>query len=173
MGKGTSLGGVRPKCTVIDENGMLAIGKFPSVSDTRSVTRGEFLALQLAKSAGIVITNIDDHLQNLGFLHLNQDKWKLAPAFDLNPFPDKDRESKTWLSEDMGPVVNVTQLIENCDYFALTLPKALKVLGEVHQAVANWRTLAFSASVGLKREELDDFVPAFEHDQMEKARGLL
>jgi serine/threonine-protein kinase HipA len=251
MGKGTSLGGVRPKCTVIDENGMLAIGKFPSVSDTRSVTRGEFLALQLAKSAGIdvansrivviqdvavaiierfdrtlqsgripylsagsmlqasrqedrtyteiadvirahspqptedvqqlwrrmvfnlLITNIDDHLQNLGFLHITQDKWKLSPAFDINPFPDKDRESKTWLSEEMGPVVDVTQLTENCNYFALTLPKALKVLGEVHQAVANWRTLALSASVGLQRQELDNFAPAFEHDQMEKARGLL
>jgi serine/threonine-protein kinase HipA len=251
MGKGTSLGGVRPKCTVIDESGMLAIGKFPSVSDTRSVTRGEVLALQLAKSAGIdaansrivviqdvavaiierfdrtlesgripylsagsmlqasrqedrtyteiadvirahspqptedvqqlwrrmvfnlLITNIDDHLQNLGFLHLNQDKWKLAPAFDINPFLDKDRESKTWLSEDMGPVVDVTQLIEICDYFALTRPKALKVLGEVHQAVANWRTVALSASVGLQRQELDDFAPAFEHDQMEKARELL
>jgi serine/threonine-protein kinase HipA len=251
MGKGTSLGGMRPKCTVIDENGMLAIGKFPSVSDTRSVTRGEVLALQLAKSAGIdvansrieviqdvavaiierfdrtlesgripylsagsmlqasrqedrtyteiadvirayspqptedvqqlwrrmvfnlLITNIDDHLQNLGFLHLNQDKWKLAPAFDLNPFPDKDRESKTWLSENMGPVVDVIQLIENCDYFALTRSKALKVLGEVYQAVANWRAIALSASVGLQRQELDDFAPAFEHEQMEKTRGIL
>ena len=45
QGKGTSLGGMRPKCTMVDEDGWLAIGKFPSVGDTRSVTRGEVLAL--------------------------------------------------------------------------------------------------------------------------------
>lgn len=53
QGKGTSLGGMRPKCTLVDENGRLAIGKFPSVNDTRSVTRGEVLALKLAILAGI------------------------------------------------------------------------------------------------------------------------
>lgn len=53
QGKGTSLGGIRPKCTVLDEDGWLSIGKFPSVGDTRSVTRGEVLALRLASQAGI------------------------------------------------------------------------------------------------------------------------
>ena len=48
QGKGTSLGGMRPKCSVVDEDGWLAIGKFPSVSDIRSVTRGEVLAMKLA-----------------------------------------------------------------------------------------------------------------------------
>ena len=43
QGKRASLGGMRPKRTVIDEDGQLAIGKFPSVGDTRSVTRGEVL----------------------------------------------------------------------------------------------------------------------------------
>jgi len=53
QGKGTSLGGMRPKCTLLDEDGRLAIGKFPSLSDERSVTRGEVLALKLAAQAGI------------------------------------------------------------------------------------------------------------------------
>ena len=53
QGKGTSLGGMRPKCTLVDEDSRLAIGKFPSVGDTRSVTRGEVLALKLAARAGI------------------------------------------------------------------------------------------------------------------------
>ena len=44
-GRGTSLGGLRPKCSVIDDDGQLAIGKFPSVKDQRSVTKGEVLAL--------------------------------------------------------------------------------------------------------------------------------
>src|SRR5882724_2187987 len=51
-GCGTSLGGMRPKCTVVDADGALAIGKFPSVQDERPVTKGEVLAMQLAKKAG-------------------------------------------------------------------------------------------------------------------------
>src|SRR5271170_666249 len=52
-GRGTSLGGLRPKCSVIDDDGALSIGKFPSVEDERPVTKGEVLAMQLAKEAGI------------------------------------------------------------------------------------------------------------------------
>ena len=52
-GRGTSLGGLRPKCSDIDDDGQLAIGKFPSVKDQRSVTKGEVLALRLALVAGI------------------------------------------------------------------------------------------------------------------------
>jgi serine/threonine-protein kinase HipA len=52
-GRGTSLDGLRPKCSVIDDDGALSIGKFPSVSDDRAVTKGEILALRLAAAAGI------------------------------------------------------------------------------------------------------------------------
>jgi len=51
QGRGTSLGGMRPKCTLQDEQGQLAIGKFPSVSDSVNVTRAEVLALRLAALA--------------------------------------------------------------------------------------------------------------------------
>jgi serine/threonine-protein kinase HipA len=53
LGKGTSLGGMRPKCTVLEEDSSLARGKFPSVNDARNVTRAEVLALRLAQRAGI------------------------------------------------------------------------------------------------------------------------
>lgn len=36
-----------------------------------------------------LITNVDDHLHNIGFLYVGSNLWRLAPAFDLNPFPDK------------------------------------------------------------------------------------
>ena len=52
-GRGTSLGGLRPKCTIVDADGRLSIGKFPSVADDRAVTKGEVLALRLAAAAGI------------------------------------------------------------------------------------------------------------------------
>lgn len=251
QGKGTSLGGMRPKCTVVDEDGRLAIGKFPSMGDSRSVTRGEVLALQLARLAGIdaaparivtlgdaqvavirrfdrddtdgripyqsaasllqasrdqdrsyteiadairthghaptqdvqqlwrrlvfnlLVTNVDDHLQNHGFLHVEKGLWRLAPAFDINPFPDKDRESKTWLSEQDGPITDVTMLLARAARFSLDMEQALSALAAVHAAVSNWRQLAMSPVVGLRHAELDDFAPAFEHDQMDLAAALL
>lgn len=251
-GKGTSLGGMRPKCTVLDEQGRLAIGKFPSQGDERSITRGEVLALRLAARAGIdacgariinldgtaialierfdrtpdfaripylsaasmlqasrdedrayteiadairsrcvapmadlrqlwrrmvfnlLITNVDDHLQNHGFLYAGRGQWRLAPAFDLNPFPDKDRESKTWLSMETGPIDSVAMLLAHAGHFGLGDPATARaVLADVVGAVSQWRTLAMSADVGLTRPELDDFAPAFEHAALDEARAAL
>ena len=252
QGKGTSLGGMRPKCTILDEHGHLAIGKFPSVSDTRSVTRGEVLALRLASTAGIqaasarilnikgtavalierfdrttdqarihylsaasmlqasrdddrsyteiadiirsrcvsptadvrelwrrmvfnlLITNVDDHLQNHGFLYEGRGQWRLAPAFDINPFPDKDTESKTWLSPQTGPIDSLQMLLDHADYFSLGAPgAALQVLNEVVTAVSKWKAVAMSPAVGLTRKELDDFAPAFEHVAAQAAGDAL
>lgn len=252
QGKGTSLGGMRPKCTVLDEQGRLAIGKFPSQGDERSITRGEVLALRLAALAGIdacgariinldgtaialierfdrtpdfaripylsaasmlqasreedrayteiadairsrcvaptadlqqlwrrmvfnlLITNVDDHLQNHGFLYAGRGQWRLAPAFDLNPFPDKDRESKTWLTTETGPIDSVPMLLSHAGHFGLGDPQAARrVLADVVGAVSQWRTLALSADVGLTRTELDDFAPAFEHATLDEARAAL
>jgi serine/threonine-protein kinase HipA len=37
----------------------------------------------------VLITNIADHLLNHGFLHEARGLWRLAPAFDLNPSPER------------------------------------------------------------------------------------
>ena len=50
----------------------------------------------------MLITNVDDHPNNHGFLHVGHGQWRLAPAFDLNPFPDKGRDLKTWQTEELG-----------------------------------------------------------------------
>jgi serine/threonine-protein kinase HipA len=250
LGKATSLGGLRPKCSLVDQDGALALGKFPSVTDTRSVTRGEVLALRLAELAGIevakarvvmvqgspvavirrfdraadqaripyvsgttllqarrgeeraytevvdamrarcrdfrkdaqqlwrrivfnhLITNVDDHLHNIGFLYADANLWRLSPAFDLNPFPGKDRESKTWLSEDTGPVTSVAALVAQAPRFELGVDQARQALAEVVSAVQQWRDVAVTAEVGLAPQELDDFAPAFEHPELEVARSL-
>jgi hypothetical protein len=57
--------------------------------------------------------------------------------------------------------------------FSLDKDKALAVLAEVQAAVANWREIAVSPEVGMRREDLEDFATAFEHEQMEMAAALL
>ena len=250
-GRGTSLGGLRPKCSIIDDDGHLAIGKFPSVTDERSVTRGEVLALHLALAAGInaaqariivvddspvavirrfdrtnkgcripylsaasmlqarrdeerayteiaeriisisaepkrelaelwrrivfnlLITNVDDHLHNHGFLHVRHGQWSLAPAFDLNPFPDKEQELKTWLTEETGPVSSIKEVVRVADHFWLEPAQALRILGEVYSVVKRWRTVAISPAVGMESHDLRDFAPAFEHLQLKMVASIL
>ncbi len=50
---GSSLGGARPKASVIDQRGRLSIAKFPKESDEYSIETWEEIALRLAERAGI------------------------------------------------------------------------------------------------------------------------
>jgi serine/threonine-protein kinase HipA len=58
LNAGSSLGGARPKAHVIDSSGRIAIAKFPSEnSDTWNVMAWEKVALDLARDAGVVVSN--------------------------------------------------------------------------------------------------------------------
>ncbi len=244
QGKGTSLGGMRPKCSVIDHDSTLCLGKFPSIADERAVTKGEILALRLASGCGInaaqgrveyvddtpialirrfdreagrripyvsartllgalpdeehsyteiveairatsprakqdmaelwrrmvfniLITNVDDHLNNHGFLHTGRGQWILSPAFDLNPFPDKQRELKTWISEDSGPSGSIKDCLSVAAYFGLDKTATLAILRKVADGVNAWRPEAGKA--GMSKPEADKFAAAFEHTELEYA----
>lgn len=59
---GSSLGGARPKAHVLDQAGRIAIAKFPSAaSDRWDVMRWEFVALELARDAGIEVPDSKLH----------------------------------------------------------------------------------------------------------------
>ena len=53
LAPGSSLGGARPKASVIDRDGQLLIAKFPHNDDLTRLTLWEALALRLASEAGI------------------------------------------------------------------------------------------------------------------------
>lgn len=52
---GSSLGGARPKASVLDEHGGLWIAKFPSLQDDRDMGGWEKVACELAGNAGITV----------------------------------------------------------------------------------------------------------------------
>lgn len=71
---GSSLGGARPKASVIDENRVLYIAKFPSRKDDDDAGLWENFSLQLARKAGVhaaetrIISTNDKHLcKQIGF----------------------------------------------------------------------------------------------------------
>ena len=56
--RGTSIGGARPKALLDDgESGLIA--KFSSTTDTFPVVQGEFIAMRLAKLAGLEVANVE------------------------------------------------------------------------------------------------------------------
>jgi serine/threonine-protein kinase HipA len=119
----------------------------------------------------VLITNVDDHLHNHGFLHVSHGQWRLAPAFDLNPFPDRVRELKTWISEETGPEATIEALLSVLAYFRISRPRANEILGRIEHALSKWRE--FGAALGMTNQELDQFAEAFEHPEREAARKAM
>jgi serine/threonine-protein kinase HipA len=57
LNHGSSIGGARPKAN-IESNGRKFIAKFSGSSDTYSVVKAEYIAMILAKQAGITVANV-------------------------------------------------------------------------------------------------------------------
>ena len=116
----------------------------------------------------VLITNVDDHLHNHGFLHASRGQWRLAPAFDINPFPDRVRELKTWVSEDAGPEATVEALLSVLPYFRIPRTRANEMLRRIERAISQWRERG--KALGMTKQELDQFADAFEHAERAAAR---
>lgn len=245
---GSSLGGARPKASVIDQHGRLSIAKFPKDSDEYSIETWEEIALRLADRAGIatarhellqvagkavllsrrfdradgyripflsamallgvkdgegssypemvdalarhgaqakkdahalyrrvafnvLVSNVDDHLRNHGFLRVDKSGWTLSPAYDLNPVPAdlKARVLTTNIDLEEG-TCSIDLLEASADYFALSLNEARAILKDVATATSSWRTVA--RQVGATAAEIHRMATAFEHDSLRQALAL-
>ena len=245
---GSSLGGARPKASVVDQHGRLSIAKFPKESDEYSIETWEEIALRLAKRAGIatphhellqvagravllsrrfdradgrripflsamallgakdgqtgsypemvdalarhgsqakkdaqalyrrvafnvLVSNLDDHLRNHGFLRIHRSGWTLSPAYDLNPVP-ADLKARV-LTTNINPeesTCSVDLLEASAEYFALSLPEARRILKEVAAATSSWRSVA--KEVGASAKEIHRMDSAFEHEALQQALAL-
>lgn len=245
---GSSLGGARPKASIIDQYGRLAIAKFPKETDDYSIEMWEAIALRLASQAGIatpdhtlidvagkavmlsrrfdrdgatripflsamammgardgergsypeivdalaqygaqgktdaqalyrrvvfnvLISNVDDHLRNHGFLWRGKAGWSLSPVYDLNPVPTdlKARVLATNIDLDEG-TCSVDLLEAASEFFALSLVQARTVIKEVATVTATWRDAARIA--GARSAEINRMASAFEHDDLKQALAL-
>lgn len=242
---GSSIGGARPKASVIDQHGYLSIAKFPKETDDYSVETWEEIALRLAEQAGIatpkhqlievagkavllsrrfdrqdgtripflsamammsakdgeqgsypeivdslvqhgaqaktdaralyrrvvfnvLISNVDDHLRNHGFLWLGKNGWSLSPAYDLNPMPSdiKARVLTTNISLDEA-TCSLDLLESAAEYFSLSLAQARAIIKEVALVTSRWRNIA--KEVGARSAEIQRMASAFEHDELKRA----
>jgi len=245
---GTVFGGARPKCSILDADGSLALAKFTSTTDTMAVERAEVMTLALASRCGlraaeariemsvglpvailrrfdrlnggrrpyisaqtlleaptadgstyveiadairmhsidpraaleelfkriaftILVSNVDDHLKNHGFLYVGQKQWELSPLFDVNPAPDRFRELETAIADVAEPEASATLLVDNAVFFDLDRDTAAASIQSMAQAIAeSWRGLA--DSVGMTRKERDVFEGAFVHSEAKAALSM-
>jgi serine/threonine-protein kinase HipA len=118
----------------------------------------------------ILISNTDDHLRNHAFLYEGQNGWRLSPAYDLNPVPIdiKPRVLVTAITEDDN-TASLALAFEVAGYFEIGETRARKVAAEVAAVVSTWR--AEARRRGVSRQEIDRMASAFEHQDLENARG--
>jgi serine/threonine-protein kinase HipA len=93
----------------------------------------------------ILIGNRDDHLRNHGFLRTPRG-WRLAPAFDVNPNPDKHEHALAIDAADPRP--SVQRLHATHRYYRLTTDAACDIERDVRKRVADWHTVARELKLG-------------------------
>jgi len=150
-------------------------GSYPELVDalTRygANAKADAAALYRRMAFNVLVSNVDDHLRNHGFLCLSKNGWSLSPAYDLNPTPTDVRARILTTNIDLDEGTCSLDLVESvADFFGIALPVARQIIREVAAAVADWRTVA--AAVGARASEINRMASAFEHDDLKKARTM-
>jgi hypothetical protein len=70
----------------------------------------------------VLVSNVDDHLRNHGFLWAGRDGWVLSPAYDLNPTPTDVKARILTTNIDLQDGTCSVDLLENAaEFFGLSL----------------------------------------------------
>jgi serine/threonine-protein kinase HipA len=120
----------------------------------------------------VLISNVDDHMRNHGFLCVGSNGWVLSPAYDLNPVPVdvKPRVLSSAIGFD-DPEASLELALEVAPYFELDDEAARSIAAEVGTAVSGWRREA--QRLGLDNAACERLKTAFEHDDLALARALI
>lgn len=96
----------------------------------------------------VLVGNRDDHLRNHGFIR-EPSGWRLSPAYDMNPNPNRAEHSLTLDGVTGAP--RLEAVVETAELYRLDEAEAKRIAGEVRSAVASWRREA--DRLGLSRIE--------------------
>jgi serine/threonine-protein kinase HipA len=118
---------------------------------------------------GVLVSNLDDHLRNHGFLYDSAKAgWRLSPAYDINPVPIDVRPRILSLMIDYEDnSASFDLVVEVGGYFGLRTDDMKLIAGEVASAVSQWRQEA--GLLGISNSEITRMASAFEHDDLSKA----
>ena len=124
---------------------------------TASAIRADLVQLFRRVVFNAVTGHRDDHLRNHGFLH-DGTGWRLAPAFDLNPVPEKAAHELAF--DDAGTQTGDLDVIAaSAVHYRLKPQQGATIISEIKNAVSGWREIA--KQLGIDRDETDLVAAAF------------
>ncbi len=99
----------------------------------------------------VLATNCDDHTKNFSFRMKKDERWKLAPAYDICYAFDANN---VWVNQQTLSVNGKHQNISKEDLMTIAdannIKKAEKVIDEINEVVKNW--LHFADEVGVRED---------------------
>ncbi len=119
----------------------------------------------------ILVSNTDDHLKNHGFLYAGRQRWRLAPAFDINPSPARQRTLATGIARGASFDASLDAVLEASRYFELLPAQARGMALEMATLLSrHWRRAL--RREGCSADEARSYEDAFEHDEAHRALTL-
>ena len=119
----------------------------------------------------ILVSNTDDHLKNHGFICAGGDRWRLSPAFGINPSPSRHRVFETAIIRGGSFEASLELALEACEFFNFKPQTAGQEALELARIIAeNWKQSL--CEEGSSRDEIRGYEDAFEHTEAERALSL-
>jgi serine/threonine-protein kinase HipA len=119
----------------------------------------------------VMISNVDDHLRNHGFLWVGKSGWTLSPVYDLNPTPAEVRPRILTTNITLEEATcDLDLVLSSAEFFGLKLPEAKRIAKDVASITSTWRDVAASAAA--PRSEIVRMESAFEHNDLRRALAL-
>ena len=104
----------------------------------------------------VMVSNRDDHLRNHGFLR-ERNGWRLSPAFDMNPNPERFEHSLAL--DDRASAPDLAVALSTHPFYRLREDRAQAIAAEIRASVAEWSVVA--RSVGIDAHDIARMAPAF------------
>jgi serine/threonine-protein kinase HipA len=114
----------------------------------------------------VLISNVDDHFRNHGFLWENNKGWRLSPLYDVNPVYNSSGSLRSCIDYD-NSTASVSLLLEVASYFGLDEKSAKQEIKQIAEVVTHWRKYATHRNA--PRKEIELMARAFEHDELQMA----
>ncbi|MDG2520478.1 type II toxin-antitoxin system HipA family toxin [Caulobacter segnis] len=131
----------------------------------------DFRELYLRLVFTILVSNKDDHLKNHGFLYVGGQRWRLSPAFDINPAPDRNPHLETAIMEGGTHERSILLALEACPFFEMRETEARAMIKATAERIAaDWREAL--RKVGVSGNLARAYEPAFNHAEADIALSL-
>ena len=96
----------------------------------------------------VLATNYDDHTKNFSFIMKKDEKWKLAPAYDLCFSYDPGNH---WVSNQTLSINGKKLNISKNDLMKIArennIKKGEKIIGQINSVIKSWNSYALQAKV--------------------------